>query len=80
MSDDEATKVNTERENIDIGDMVESVSTGRLGLVRNIVWADGEPYVYGPYVVVIWVERGYESCWIPHYDFKIISKTSKNSG
>lgn len=80
MSDDEATKVNTERENIDIGDMVESVSTGRLGLVTNMFWADGEPYVYGPYVVVIWVERGYESCWIPHYDFKIISKTSKNSG
>jgi len=80
MSEDEVTKVNTERESIEIGDMVESVSTGRLGLVRNIVWADGEPYVYGPYIVVIWVERGYESCWIPHYDFKIISKTSKNSG
>ena len=80
MSEDEVTKVNTERESIEIGDMVESVSTGRLGLVRNIVWADGEPYVYGPYIVVIWVERGYDSCWIPHYDFKIISKTSKNSG
>lgn len=80
MSEDEVAKVNTERESIEIGDMVESVSTGRLGLVRNIVWADGEPYVYGPYIVVIWVERGYESCWIPHYDFKIISKTSKNSG
>ena len=80
MSEDEVTKVNTERESIEIGDMVESVSTGRLGLVRNIVWADGEPYVYGPYIVVIWVERGYESCWIPHYDFKIVSKTSKNSG
>jgi hypothetical protein len=77
MSEDEVTKVNTERESIEIGDMVESVSTGRLGLVRNIVWADGEPYVYGPYIVVIWVERGYESCWIPHYDFKIISKSSK---
>lgn len=80
MSEDEVAKVNTERESIEIGDMVESVSTGRLGLVRNIVWADGEPYVYGPYIVVIWVERGYDSCWIPHYDFKIISKTSKNSG
>ena len=80
MSEDEVAKVNTERESIEIGDMVESVSTGRLGLVRNIVWADGEPYVYGPYIVVIWVERGYESCWIPHYDFRIISKTSKNSG
>ena len=80
MPEDEVTKVNAERESINIGDMVESVSTGRLGLVRNIVWADGEPYVYGPYIVVIWVEKGYESCWIPHYDFKIISKTSKNSG
>ena len=36
-----------------------------------------EPYVYGPYIVVIWVVKGYESCWIPHYDFKIISKGSK---
>ena len=80
MSEDEVAKVNTERESIEIGDMVEAVSTRRLGLVRNIVWADGEPYVYGPYIVVIWVERGYDSCWIPHYDFKIISKGSKNSG
>lgn len=74
MSEDKPTKNVDNRESISIGDMVESVSTGRLGLVRNIVWADGEPYVYGPYIVVIWVERGHESCWIPHYDFKIVSK------
>ena len=48
MSEDKPTKNVDNRESIDIGDMVESVSTGRLGLVRNIVWADGEPYVYGP--------------------------------
>ena len=23
------------------------------------------------------VVKGYESCWIPHYDFKIVSKASK---
>ena len=80
MSEDNPTKNTNNRDSIDIGDMVESLSTGRLGLVRNIVWADGEPYVYGPYIVVIWVEKGYESCWIPHYDFKIVSKSSKNSG
>ncbi len=79
MSKDEAAKLNSE-DNIEIGDMVESTATGRRGLVTNIVWADGEPYVYGPYVVVVWVSMGYESCWIPHYDFRIISKGPKNSG
>jgi hypothetical protein len=77
MSDAEPTNNADNLDSISIGDMVESLSTGRLGLVRNIVFADGEPYVYGPYIVVIWVVKGYESCWIPHYDFKIISKGSK---
>ena len=53
------------------------MATGRIGLVKNIVWGEEEPYVYGPYIVVIWVVKGYESCWIPHYDFKIVSKGSK---
>ena len=79
MSDGNIKKIDT-RSNIDIGDMVESMATGRIGLVKNIVWGEEEPYVYGPYIVVIWVVKGYESCWIPHYDFKIISKGSKNSG
>jgi hypothetical protein len=79
MSDGNIKKIDT-RSSIDIGDIVESMATGRIGLVKNIVWGEEEPYVYGPYIVVIWVVKGYESCWIPHYDFKIISKGSKNSG
>jgi hypothetical protein len=77
MSNDELRKGRSTYDNIDIGDIVESVDTGRLGLVKSVVWADGEPYVYGPYIVVIWVTKGYESCWIPHYNFKVISKSSK---
>ena len=42
MSDDELKKKSNSLNNIDVGDMVESLSTGRLGLVRNIVFADGE--------------------------------------
>ena len=75
MSDDELKKNENLESNIDIGDMVESMATGRIGLVKSIVWGEGEPYVYGPYIV--WVVKGYESCWIPHYDFKIVSKCSK---
>jgi len=80
MSDGNLKKNADSRNNIDIGDMVESTTNGRLGIVKNIIWEDGEPYVYGPYITVVWISRGYESCWIPHYDFKIISKGSKNSG
>jgi|TARA_R110002124_G_scaffold237870_1_gene403153 hypothetical protein len=80
MPDDELKKKSNSLNSIDVGDMVESATTGRIGVVKSIVWEDGEPYVYGPYIIVVWVVRGYESCWIPHYDFKIISKASKNSG
>mgnify|MGYP001209666107 FL=1 len=80
MSEDNLKKNADLRDNIDVGDMVESTTTGRLGVVKSIIWEDGEPYVYGPYIIVVWCSMGYESCWIPHYDFKIISKGSKNSG
>ena len=76
MSDDSSNKKINPLNRIDIGDLVESITSGRLGLVKSVVFADGEPYVYGPYVVVVWT-RGYESCWIPHYDFRIVSKISK---
>jgi len=76
MSDDSSSKKTNPLDSIDIGDMVKSTTSGRIGIVKSVVWSDGEPYVYGPYVVVIWA-KGYESCWIPHYDFRIISKISK---
>ena len=66
-------------EEIEVGDLVLSLDNGHLGLVKSVFWADGEPYEYGPYIVVIWVDVGFESCWISHHHFTIVSKARKNN-